>query len=314
MLNPFAAIIRQGLESDAASPVELLRQAYRAILCSPRFVYFQEAPGQLDDHSIANRLSLMLTGRPPDPPLRKAADEGKLSNPEVLRRQTRRLLDSDALDHFVNDFTDQWLDLTDIDFTQPDRRMHGDFDLIVQFAMVVETRRFIISLIQENAPAQHLVDADHSWMNSRLAAYYEIDADIGPSSWQKVSLADHPYRGGLMTHGSILKVTANGTNTSPVVRGVWICDRLLGVPIPDPPENVPAIDPDVRGATTVREILEKHRSQTECATCHARIDPPGFALEHFDAAGRWRDHYLKRGKKGYGKGPKVDSAYVCDGP
>lgn len=314
MLEPFESIIRRGLEQDPVSQLDVLRQAYRAVLCSPRFVYFYETPGRLDDHAIANRLSLMLTGRSPDRRLRKAADNGKLSKPDVLIRQTRRLLDSEALDHFVNDFTDQWLDLADIDFTQPDRRMHGDFDLIVQNAMVQETRRFIKALIQNNAPARSLVDADHSWMNSRLAAYYQIDAEIEPSSWKKVSLADHPYRGGLMTHGSILKVTANGTNTSPVVRGVWICDRLLGVPIPDPPENVPAIEPDVRGATTVRQILEKHRSQTECAACHARIDPPGFALEHFDAAGRWRDRYLKRGKKGYDKGPEVDSAYqLSDG-
>jgi hypothetical protein len=154
-----------------------------------------------------------------------------------------------------------------------------------------------------------LIDSDFTYLNNRLAQYYGIDADIQPSQWKRVSVSDHPYRGGLMTHGSILKVTANGSNTSPVVRGVWICDRLLGVPIPDPPDNVPAIEPDVRGASTVREILEKHRSQVECASCHARIDPPGFALEHFDAAGQWRDHYLTRQNRSYKRGPKVDSAY-----
>ncbi len=300
--------------ADKTPAVEILRQAYRAILCSPRFVYFTEQPGRLGDHEIANRLSYLLTGRSPDRLLRKAADDGQLTDRDVLVSHVRRLLDGPHLDHFVRDFSDQWLDLADIDFTEPDRRMYGDFDLVVQNAMVDETRRFVQTLIQENLPARSLVDSDFTWLNNRLARYYGISADIEPSTWQRVSLADHPYRGGLMTHGAILKVTANGSNTSPVVRGVWICDRLLGIPIPDPPSNVPAIEPDVRGAKTVRQMLEKHRSQVECASCHARIDPPGFALEHFDAAGRWRDHYQTRNKKSYGKGAPVDSAYqMADG-
>ncbi|MCA9138398.1 MAG: DUF1592 domain-containing protein [Planctomycetales bacterium] len=313
VLQPYRKMIQQGLE-DQKHPIDILRQVYRAVLCSPRFVYFNETPGRLDDHAVANRLSYLLTGKSPDRELRKAADQGKLSDPQVIVQHTRRLLRGDNLRHFVNDFSDQWLDLADIDFTEPDRRMHGDFDLVVQNAMLIETRRYLETLIDENLPAAALVDSDFTWLNNRLARYYDIDVDIAPSQWERVSIADHPYRGGLMTHGSVLKVTANGSNTSPVVRGVWICDRLLGVPIPDPPANVPAIEPDVRGATTVRQILEKHRSQTECASCHARIDPPGFALEHFDAAGRWRDHYLTRQNKSYTKGAKVDSAYrLADG-
>lgn len=312
-LAPYQNMIEQGIENQE-HPVELLRKVYRAVLCSPRFVYFGETPGRLDDFAVANRLSYLLTGRAPDAELRKAADQGQLSDPNVIIAHTRRLLQGDNLRHFVNDFSDQWLDLADIAFTEPDRRMHGDFDLVVQNAMLGETRRYLETLIEENFPARMLVDSDFTWLNNRLARYYKIDADIAPSQWERVSIADHPYRGGLMTHGSVLKVTANGSNTSPVVRGVWICDRLLGVPIPDPPANVPAIEPDVRGAKTVRQILEKHRSQSECASCHAKIDPPGFALEHFDAAGRWRDHYLTRSNKSYKKGAKVDSAYrLADG-
>jgi hypothetical protein len=237
-----------------------------------------------------------------------------LADHEVLLTHTRRLLNSDSLAHFVADFTDQWLDLAEIDSTEPDGRMFRDFDLVVQSAMLEETRRFIRTAISDNLPINQLIDADFTWLNERLARYYDLDYEITPNEWERVSLADHPTRGGLMTHGAILKVTANGTNTSPVVRGVWICNRLLGIPIPEPPANVPAIEPDVRGAETIREILEKHRSQTECASCHARIDPPGFALEKFDAAGKWRENYLVRSGRGYKKGPPIDVAYqLADG-
>ena len=304
-LQPYLDSVDQ-LLADGMDPLQVLRQTYRAILCSPRFLYFQEQPGKLDDHAIANRLSYLLTGTAPDDELRRLAVAGRLQEKKVIVQQTRRLLASDSLDHFVADFADQWLDLADIGFTEPDRRVYRDFDLVIQSSMVEETRRFLKTLIRENRPAHHLVHSDFTWLNSRLANYYGIESDISPSQWQLVSLLQHPRRGGLMTHGSVLKVTANGTNTSPVVRGAWICDRLLGIPIPDPPENVPAIEPDIRGASTIREMLEKHRSNTDCASCHSKIDPAGFALEHFDAAGRWRNEYVSRGRKT----AKIDSSYL----
>ena len=328
VMKPYFAMITQGLE-EKQPPLEVLYQCCRAILCSPRFIYFTEAGadakqtlastakalpgnaigGRLDDHAIATRLSYLLTGHGPDWTLKKAADEGKLQDPAEVIKHTRRLLKGDNLDHFVADFTDQWLDLADIAFTEPDRRMYRHFDLTVQSSMVQETRRFIKTLISENVPAHQLIDAKFTWLNNRLADYYELDHKIEDDQWRRVALGDHPHRGGLLTHGSVLKVTANGTDSSPVVRGVWLCDRILGVPIPDPPESVPAIEPDIRGAKTVREILEKHRSQSECASCHLRIDPSGFALEHFDPAGRWRDNYLVRKGGSFRTGPKVDSAY-----
>ncbi|KAA5540102.1 DUF1592 domain-containing protein [Roseiconus nitratireducens] len=312
-LRPYEQALHVALENGVAS-AQALRQAYRALLCSPRFVYFQEHPGRLDDHAVATRLSYLLTGSMPDAALRKAADRGELRDPQTIMEHTRRLLQGDGLEHFVTDFADQWLDLADIDFTEPDRRRFREFDQVVQHAMLEETRRFLNTMLVENRPARDLVDADFTWLNNRLAEYYDIDCSLEPSQWTLVSLADHPRRGGLMTQGAILKVTANGTNTSPVVRGVWVCDRLLGVPIPDPPENVPAIEPDTRGTTTVREMLEKHRSQVECAACHSRIDPPGFALEHFNAAGQWRDRYRIGNKRSSKEGPEVDSAYqLADG-
>ncbi|MDM4014140.1 DUF1592 domain-containing protein [Roseiconus lacunae] len=306
---PYRQIIEAGWDAKQ-DPVDLLRQTYRAILCSPRLIYFTEPPGELDDHAIACRLSYLLTGSMPDEELRRAANKGQLrDNPDAIITHTRRLLDGRDFDTFVTDFGDQWLDLADIAFTEPDRRMFSDFDLIVQDAMLGETRRYLKTLISENRPASQLVDSDFTWLNDRLARYYDIDVEIGPTEWKRVDLRDHEYRGGLMTHGSILKVTANGTDTSPVVRGVWICDRLLGIPIPDPPENVPAIEPDVRGAKTIREMLAKHREDVSCASCHKRIDPPGFALEMFDAAGQWRENYLVRKSGKYRQGPNIDASY-----
>ncbi|MEL6105048.1 MAG: DUF1592 domain-containing protein [Planctomycetota bacterium] len=305
----------QALVDGGSDPVEALRTTYRTLLCSPRFLYFHEPPGALSDYAIASRLSYLLTGTMPDAKLFDAADRGVLREPEELSRQVRRLLDGPNFESFVKDFSDQWLDLADIAFTEPDRRLHRDFDLVVQNAMHEETNRFLRTLITENRPANELVDAKFTWLNGRLADYYDIDAKIDSSQWSLVSLDEHPYRGGLMTHGSVLKVTANGSNTSPVIRGAWVCERLLGTPVPDPPENVPAIEPDIRGAKTIREQLEKHRSLEACAACHAKIDPPGFALEQFDAAGRWRDRYLvRKSKRNFGEGPVIDASYqLADG-
>ena len=210
-------------------------------------------------------------------------------------------------------FADQWLDLVDIDFTDPDRRLHNDFDIVVQDAMLNETRRYLRHLIDENVSAKSLIDSDYTFLNSRLARFYGIQGVEG-DRWQKVSLHRDDHRGGLLAHGSILKVTANGTNTSPVLRGVWVCDRLLGQPIPPPPENVPAIEPDIRGATTVREMLDKHRSDVACASCHKKIDPAGFALENFDAAGQWRDRYMQKVGKKVERGSRIDPSYsLADG-
>lgn len=298
-LQPYLEILRQSID-QGSDPIEALRAAYRAVLCSPRFLYLTEQPGALDGHAIASRLSYFLTGSMPDEQLRRLAESGQLSRPEVLLEQTDRLLEGEGLRDFVRDFTAQWLDLAQIDATEPDRKLYPTFDIVVQQAMLRETVRFLETLIAENRPASELVDADFTFLNSRLARFYEIDVDLDDAElgneFERVSLDGQLTRGGLLTHGSILKVTANGTNTSPVVRGVWVSERILGERIPPPPENVPAIEPDVRGAETIREMLEKHRSDAACASCHRKIDPPGFALENFDPAGRWRDEY-RQGRK-----------------
>jgi len=291
------ALARESLAAGATFE-QSLRAGYRAILCSPRFLYFLEKPGRLDDHAVAARLSYFLTGGPPDAELAAVADAGKLRKPEVLRGEVDRLLSGPAAAGFIRDFAGEWLDLDQIDFTEPDRKLYKGFDGVVKQSMLAETHRFLEELLRENRPVSWLADAGVTYVNSRLARYYGIPGVAGDEV-QRVEVSGTNHRGGLLAQGAILKVTANGNSTSPVVRGAWVSERILGVEVPPPPGGVPAIEPDIRGATSIREQLARHRSEAACATCHRLMDPPGFALENFDPAGRWRDRYLavKGGKQ-----------------
>ncbi len=294
--------------------VTALRAAYRTILCSARFLYFSEQPGQLDDFAIANRLSYLLWNSMPDAELFALAKSEQLRNGSVLKAQVERMLATENGKRFVPDFASQWLELSEIDFTDPDGKLHPDFDSIVQYSMLDETHHYLQSLLDDNTSVAAFVDSDFTFVNSRLARFYDLEEfqpiRLDGDTVQRVSLKEADHRGGLLAQGAILKVTANGTNTSPVVRGVWVSDRILGEPIPPPPSSVPAIEPDIRGAKTIREQLEKHRSHDECAVCHRQIDPPGFALESFDASGKWREFYPRIEKGDRKTGAKVDPSYV----
>ena len=294
-IQPFIEMVRTGM-ADGEKPFDILMACYRGILCSPRFLYFVEPVGKLDDFAIANRLSYMLSNSMPDPVLMQLAGENKLRDKTTLIQQTERILKEQGEIEFIRHFADQWLDLVDIAFTDPDRKTHRDFDLLVQNAMLDETRHFLSDLLVRNESIASLIESNHTFANSRLARYYGI-RDVRGEQVQRIELENNSQRGGILAHGAILKVTANGTNTSPVLRGVWVSERILGKHIPPPPENVPAVEPDIRGATTIREQLEKHVSNVACAACHVHIDPPGYALENFDAAGRWRSVYSSRQKK-----------------
>lgn len=304
---PYIALVHASFD-EGMPLLDALRGGYRALLCSPRFMYFHENPGRLDDYALAARLSYFLWNTMPDAELLKLAAAGRLSDPKVLRGQAERLLNDERGKNFVKDFSAQWLDLSLIDFTEPDRRMHPDFDIVVQQSMLEETHAYLQNMLENNLGVSHLIDSDFTFLNSRLARYYEIDG-VDTTELQKVSLEPEDHRGGLLTHGAILKVTANGTTTSPVIRGVWIAERLLGERVPPPPAGIPAIEPDIRGATSIREMLAKHRSQSSCGSCHVKIDPPGFALENFDPAGQWRENYpaFDRGKRT--RGPEIDASY-----
>jgi hypothetical protein len=265
---------------------------YTAVLCSPEFLYFEEKPGRLDDYALASRLAFFLWNSPPDEPLRRCAERNELHDPDVLRSQTERLLADPKSRQFVDAFLDYWLDLRKILATAPDANLYSDYyldDLLTESALE-ETRLFFAELLREDLPARNVVASDFAMLNERLAAHYGLPPVQGVAL-QKTPLPEDSPRGGLMTQAAVLKVTANGTTTSPVLRGAWIMERILGQKPPPPPPSVPAVEPDIRGAVTIRQQLDKHRTLESCSACHAKIDPAGFALENFDVMGGWRDRY-----------------------
>jgi hypothetical protein len=270
---------------------------YTAVLCSPEFLCLQEKPGRLDDYAIASRLSFFLWNSAPDDELFSKAAAGKLHEPDVLRVETERLLNSANSRRFVNAFLDYWLDLRKLLANAPDADLYPEYyldDLLAESALE-ETQLFFVELMKNDLPSRNIISSDFAMLNERLAAHYGLPPVDGVAV-RKVALPKDSPRGGLLTQASILKVTANGTTTSPVVRGAWIMERILGRPIPPPPASVQAIDPDIRGAVTVRQQLEKHRTQESCAVCHSKMDPPGFALENFDVLGGWRERYRAVGE------------------
>ncbi len=268
-----------------------LLSAYTAVLTSPGWLYVEGKPGKLDDYALATRLALFLWNSEPDAELRKLAAAGQLHNPATLRAQTDRLLSDGKARRFIDAFTDYWLDLRKIDDTSPSTTLYNDYELDdpLKLAAVEETRLFVQELVNRNLPARNVIDSDFTFLNERLAQHYGIPGVAGVAM-RKVTLPKDSVRGGLMTQASVLKVTANGTTTSPVLRGVWVMERILGYRTAPPP-GVPAIEPDIRGAVTIRQQLDKHRADTMCAACHRKIDPPGFALESFDVMGGFRDKY-----------------------
>ncbi len=271
-----------------------MRWVYRAALCSPDFLYHLEPAGRLDEFALASRLSYFLWNTMPDEELVKLAASGDLSKPEVLGAQVERLLKDPRSLRFVEDFVGQWLRLREISANDPDRKLYPEFSPYLQDSMVAETRGYFRELIEKNLDASYLVRSNFAMLNEKLATHYGIPGVTG-SQIRRVPLPVGCPRGGFLTQGAVLKVTANGTTTSPVPRGAFVMAKLLGEPPEPPPANTPAIEPDVRGAKTIREQLDKHRSNATCASCHAKIDPPGFALESFDVIGGWRLRYRSIG-------------------
>jgi len=306
-IQHYVAAVQQSI-AEGQPLIDAVRDGYRALLCSPHFLYFHETPGRLKDYAVATRLSYFLTGGPPDESLHALAADGKLTQPSVLAAQADRLLAEGRDQQFIKDFASQWLDLSKIEFTEPDPKLHRTFDVIVQNSMLAETETFLTEMLRQDHPTAHLIESDYTFLNGRLARFYGRQ-DIQGDVIQQVALREQDHRGGVITQGAILKVTANGSTTSPVIRGVWLSERLLGQPIPSPPKSVPAIEPDIRGAKSIREMLDKHRSDSSCASCHVKIDPPGFALENYDPAGLWRDHYPLLVGRSVKKGALIDASY-----
>lgn len=276
---------------------DAVRAAYTAALCSPEFLYRVEKPGRLDDWALAARLSYFLWDSVPDDELLGLAANRELTRGgETYRNQVRRMLKDPRSDRFVADFLGQWLALNEIAATTPDKQLYPDFKPYHEDCFVAETRAFFRQLIDHDLGIANLVDSDFAMLNAELGRLYGVSPVPEGHALGRVALPPGSHRGGLLTQGSVLKVTANGSITSPVKRGAWVQDRLLGRPPDPPPPNVGEVDPDLRGATTIRQQLDKHRNSPTCAGCHRTIDPPGFALESYDVIGRWRDRYRAKEK------------------
>tara|TARA_R110002049_G_scaffold4601_5_gene32234 strand:- start:325606 stop:328182 length:2577 start_codon:yes stop_codon:yes gene_type:complete len=285
------------------SQIESLKASFRAILCSPNFLYLEEQEGRLDDYALATRLSYFLWSAPPDAQLLELADAGKLSNPKILKQQTARLLDHPNARNFTNRFTERWLELYKIGSMPPSEKAFPSYYVdSLESAIKTETQLFFQHILQQDLPIDRFLDADFTFVNGSLARLYGIPNIYG-ADFRKVSL-DTSQRGGLLGHASILTASANGIDTSPVIRGIWVLENILGTHPAPPPPDVEPLEPDIRGATTVRDQLQQHREIPACNECHQKIDPLGFALENYDPIGAWRTNYAR----GSTKGPPIDAS------
>lgn len=320
-VEPFVALVETVLRSGGSFE-EGIRVGLQAVLCSPEFLFVGDPdrrPGErLSDGELAVRLSYFLWSSMPDEALFADVPTGRLRDPAVLAAHVERMLADEKARAFTANFVGQWLRLREIDLTSPDKDLYPEFDELLQLSMVEETEAFFQELLDHDLSLLNFIDSDFAMLNGRLADHYGISGVEGLGI-RKVALPKGSHRGGVLTHASVLKLTANGTHTSPVLRGVWVLENILGKPSPPPPLGVAAIEPDTRGTTTIREQLARHRVSPSCNTCHQRIDPPGFALESFDPIGGWREHYRSMGggepvdlvvefkPVGYKRGPLVDA-------
>ena len=291
------AFFESGRESGGSFEAGV-QLALERMLVDPDFLLRVErdpagaAPGQpyrLSAVEVASRLSFFLWGSIPDEPLLDAAERGALTDPAELDAQVRRMLADPRARSLVDDFALQWLHVRNLEDVTGDPVPFPDFDDNLVEAFRQETTLFLASTLREDRSVLALLDADYTFLNERLARHYGV-AGVYGSRFRRVTLPDREQRGGLLGHGGLLALTSYPTRTSPVLRGKWLLDTILGAPPPSPPADVPALPERGEGGrtTSVRERLERHRQAVACATCHASIDPPGFALEQYDGLGAWR--------------------------
>lgn len=330
-IKPFVKLVKNRLDKKYSFE-QAMRVGLTAVMVSPDFLFLREritpplskgGPGglKLDDFALASRLSYFLWSTMPDDELLTLAEQKKLSDPKTLHAQVERMLKHPKAAQFTENFVGQWLNLREIDATIPSHILYPEYDDMLRASMTRETYLFFEEILRHDLSLTNFIHSDFAMLNGRLARHYGIP---GVDGWEfkKVTLPKDSHRGGVLTQASVLKVTANGTYTSPILRGAWVLERILGTPPPRPPEGVVAIEPDIRGAKTIRQQMAKHREVASCASCHSKIDPPGFALESFDVIGGWRDYYRTSGngkpvmldgrRMPYLQGPKVDSADVLD--
>ena len=306
-LETYAALAKPALE-EGLPFVEAVGEPLRAMLIAPAFVYHVASQGDLDDFQIATRLSYLLWRSMPDRELFELAAAERLSDDDVLAAQVDRMLDDPKSERFIEDFAGQAFRLYEMNATTPDKALYPEYDSRLGQAMARETQLFLAELVAHDLSVGNLIDSDFTFLNRRLAEHYGIEGVTG-QQMRKVAIPEDSPRGGLLTQASIHKITANGTTTSPVPRGNFVLANLLGQPAPPPPAGVEGLEPDTRGAVTIREQLDRHRTDTVCNSCHRNIDPPGFALESFDPIGGFREAYRipgEEGAGGYREGLPVD--------
>ena len=304
-----------------SSFVDSVKEPLAVVLASPSFVYLAEQPSKtddkrlLDDLELASRLSYFLWSYPPDAELRKVALTGKLTKPYVLKDQVERMLSDPKADQFTEAFISQWLELDWLDMIVVNEKRFPDFNETVRQSMRAEPIELFREMIRDDLSVTHFIDSDFVMVDPVLAQFYEL-GHAGGDGFQRVSLPNDSPRGGLLGTGSVLTMTGNGNRTSPVERGVFVYSRLLGKSVAEPPPNVPQLVVEDGSQLTVRQLLDAHTQKAQCASCHRRMDPYGFALEHFDAIGAWRDHEVR--SQGTDKGKvitrlEIDSSWTSPG-
>ncbi|MFN0080305.1 MAG: DUF1592 domain-containing protein [Prosthecobacter sp.] len=303
VVDEFVAFYQERLKEVSA--LDAFKLTVKAMMTSPLFLFHYEPATKVDDFALANRLSYFFWCSMPDDELLALAAKGSLANPAELKKQMTRLLADAKSQRFLQDFTGQWLQINKVGEMRPDKNLYPEYDDLLERAMVQETEMFIREMLINDLSLTNLIDSNWTMLNDRLAKHYGI-AGVQGNEFRKVALdKTRTVRGGLLAQASILSITSNGTTTSPVVRGVWILNHLLGTPPPPPPPDVPPIEPDIRGASTIQEQLDKHRDIAQCAACHRKIDPYGIALENFDVIGGWRDTYRSLIQNGRSPRPQL---------
>lgn len=285
--------------------LEAIQAGLKAILCSPAFLYLEQTDSAYQpdkDFALASRLSYFLWSDMPDSELREAAEKQQLRDSKLLNQQVSRMLKDDKIETFVEEFTNSWLRLDHVGTQPPSHTTFPTyFTHSLEPAMLRESQLFFKHVLSENLPLSQFLDSDFTFLNGNLAAHYDLP-EVRGHHFRKVTLTQR-NRGGLLGQAAVLTASANGIDTSPVIRGIWVLENILGTPPTPPPPDVEPIEPDIRGVTTIREQLHKHREVETCAECHRKIDPLGFALDNFDPVGGWRTRYEQTRQR-----PKVDAS------
>lgn len=310
-LDRLAALVEREVKSGEPLAAAI-KTGLLAVLCSKDFFYVVEGSAdrdaaRIDGWELASRLSYFLWSTLPDAPLLEAARDGSLGRPDVLRSQVERMIHDPRIERFATGFPRQWLRLGKVGMFPPDKKLYPDYDDHLQKSMVQETTDTFREVLFQNLSLREFLDSDWTMLNGRLAEHYGI-AGVEGDDFRRVALTPDTHRGGLLTQASILCLTSDGTRHRPVHRGVWVMESILGRSPPPPPANVPPIEPTPAKSpkATLRMKLDAHKSDPNCAACHRKIDPLGFAFDAYDAIGRWRTVEVVR--DGSGDNPKVDAS------